>query len=127
MALNFKWVENTKEDLYGDYVQAYNQGLTIQEIEDRLGISKGTQNTYFRHARHEGLLKLKKDTRPKYYYYSTWHEKWIVKRKTKNYLISIFCKSEEQAQRIVERLKLKNWSMQEVDNIRGILRNGGDL
>lgn len=127
MSVNFKWVANNDDSLYPDFIEAYNKGLTIKQIEKSLGLSKNRQKTFYRHAREEGLLKLKKNPTPRYYYYSTWHRRWVVKRKTKKSLISILCQSEQEAKRIVERLTLKNWSTREAEIIRTILRTGGEL
>lgn len=124
--VNFNWVTDN-DGLYSRYVEAYNNGLTIKQIKAELGLSKTRQATFYRHAKDEGLLQLKKNPKPKYYYYSVWHDSWVVKRKTKKSFISILCKSEKEAKRIVERLIQKNWSNYEAEAIREILRTGGEL
>lgn len=127
MVLNFNWITTDDDNLYKDYVEAYNNGLTLTQIEKELGLSKNRQHTFFKHAREEGLLNLKKNRKPKYYYYSKFRKCWVVKRKTKKSFTSIGCQSEEQAKKVVERLNLKNWSKNEAKIIREIIRSGGEV
>ena len=126
--VNFNIIEGNPNDCYDEYVECYNKGYTIKEIMDKLNISRSTQNSYYKWAKHEGLLNLKRRASPRYYYYSKYYRRWIVQKKNKNVsLVKILCNTEEEAQIIVERMKKHNWSKTEAKKIRDTLRCGGRL
>ena len=127
MSVTFKIVEGTTDTgAYEDFIDCYNKVYTTKEIIAILGISKSTQNSFYKQAKQEGLLKLKRRDAPKYYFYSTFHNRWIVQKRNKDIpLVKIFCNSEKEAQAIVERLKKHNWDQSEVKKIRKTLRSGG--
>ena len=129
MTVTFNIIEKGEDtELYNEYVECYNKGYTIKEIMGKLGISKSTQNSYYKHAKREGLLNLKRRAEPRYYYYSKYYQRWIVQKKNKSTsLVKILCNTEEEAKIIVGRLKKHDWSKTEAEKIRNILRYGGTL
>ena len=124
--VEFKFVEDKSEDKYLDYVELYNEGLSIKRISEELDVSIGKCNTFYHHAVHEELIKPRKAKtdkkticKPKYYNYNPKCGYCVysplINGKQKSFGTY---KTEEEAKFIVEELKKVNWNSKYLNNIR---------
>ena len=123
--VEFNIIEEKTDDKYIDYVELYNEGLTLKNICEKLSISMNNCNTFYHHAINEGLIeprKTRKKTRkkPKYYnynikggYYAVYSP--LINGKQNNFGIY---NTEEEAKFVVEELKKVNWNRKCLKNIR---------
>lgn len=113
----FNMVEKDSQDKYEEYIELYNKGVLLKEIEEKLDISHNTLNTYYKYACREGLIKPRITTGK---FYTQVKNGYMVYHKNKdgkqiNYGVY---ETEEEAQFIVEELKKVRWSKNSLKNIQ---------
>ena len=129
--LNFRIVEGDDffESVKDEFTQLYNDGVKIQDIQDRLGLSKSQYMNYFQKLRRSGDITKVRNPRagkkadlrdhykkhPKHYSFNKRSGFWTV-RFCEQYYTSF--RKKEQAVRFVELMRECDWDMSCKDELR---------
>ena len=127
--MNFNVIDGNDDYLekLPEFVYEYNRGyLSVPKIIEKLDITRGEYRKLRRTSLEEGLITLKRKgnkkketykTNPKYYGKTVTKGRVYWKVYYKNqYLCN--CKTKQQAQEIVRRLKRVNWDLKYLNNIK---------
>lgn len=109
--MNFRVIENNDEDMYLEWVELYNQGMLIKEINEKLGLSDYMYRKYRREALKSGLIKDRRKTYEPKYYYKTSKGYYSVNHRNEKGVMQYYglYKTEKEAKKKVEELKKNNW------------------
>ena len=114
--MNFNIVEQDtqkKEEYeYEKFIELYNQGLTTNEIQKQIGLTKYKYSKHRQEALMEGRIKPRQDMKNPKYYYQIKNGSYVISKrnpvtmKTENYGTY---HSLEEVENKVEELKKNNW------------------
>lgn len=110
--VNFKIIENDyDDDKYGEWVELYNRGVPMLEMQKVLGINSYKYRKFRKQALSEGKVKDRKSQRKPKYYYRTRHGTFIVNKRNKRGQTVHYgtFKTEAEAEARVKELKKNNW------------------
>ena len=127
--MNFNIIEGNNDYLIKTeaFAKEYNQNkLSVPKICEKLDINLNEYRKLRRHCIEENLIRLKRQGRPRKQTYKTHPRnysrvirgKYTYFRIYKNGVDYGICKTEEQAQEIVRRLKKVNWDKKYLQRIR---------
>ena len=136
--LNFRIVEGDDffESVKDEFTQLYNNGVKVQDIQERLGLSKSQDMNFLRRLRRTGDITTirnpnagpkpapKNDYKkhPRYYSYNHHIRRWTVTYKSRYYACF---RKKEQAQCFVELMKECKWDKSRKDELRQKVLQGG--
>ena len=127
--MNFNVIDGNDDYLQKlpEFVYEYNRGyLSVPKIIEKLDITRGEYRKLRRTSLEEGLITLKRKgnkkketykTNPKYYGKTVTKGRVYWKVYYKNQYLCL-CKTKQQAETIVERLKKVNWDLRYLNNIK---------
>lgn len=127
--MNFKVIENPTpewEEKYEEFIQLYScSDLTVDEIRKKLDLSQTNYRKARKQALLEGRIVLRRNTpkhlrgrNPRYYYWSDYSKRWIVSKHARGNHLRVICKTEAQAQKVVELLKECDWDKNKIPEIK---------
>ena len=136
--VNFRIVEGDDffESVKDDFIRLYKNGVKVQDIQERLGLTKSQYISFLRRLRRTGDITTirnptagpkpapKKDYKkpPRYYSYNHHINRWTVTYKSRYYACF---RKKEQAECFVELMKECNWDKSRKDELRQKVLQGG--
>ena len=129
--LNFRIVEGDDlfESVKDDFLTLYRDGVKVQDIQEKLNITKSQYMNFLRRLRRTGDITTIRNPnagpkpapahhykkKPRYYSYNHHIRRWTVTYKSKYYACF---RKKEQAVRFVELMKECNWDKSRKDELK---------